>query len=100
MKDIPYGSSMHLASHSVKVTNENSTQIDPNGRRSGVILSETHASVAEFKGTFGMPNLDKLSLHLKNRVSKDAKIDVVEADPNGETVQHTSHFENATGDSK
>ena len=45
------------------------------------------------------PNLDKLSLHLKNpEKKKDAKIDVVEADPNGETVPTLSHFENATGD--
>ena len=36
-----------------------------------------------------MPNLDKLSLHLKNPETKDAKIDVVEAERNGETVPNT-----------
>ena len=84
----------------VKVTNENSTQIDSMAEDRSVILSaETHAPVAEFKGTFGMPNLDKLSLHLKNpEYQKDAKIDVVEADRNGETVPTHIHFENATGD--
>ena len=72
----------------VKVTNEDSTQIDSMAEDRSVILSaETHAPVAEFKGTFGMPNLDKLSLHLKNpEYQKDAKIDVVEAERNGETV--------------
>ena len=33
--------------------------------RSVILSAQTHAPVAEFKGTFGMPNLDKLSLHLK-----------------------------------
>ena len=84
----------------VKVTNEDSTQIDSMAEDRSVILSaETHAPVAEFKGTFGMPNLDKLSLHLKNpEYQKDAKIDVVEAERNGETVPTHIHFENATGD--
>ena len=34
-----------------------------------------------------MPNLDKLSLHLKNpEYQKDAKIEVVKAERNGETI--------------
>jgi hypothetical protein len=46
-----------------------------------------------------MPNLDKLSLHLKNPEYKDnAKIDVVQAERNGETVPTHIHFENAAGD--
>ena len=46
-----------------------------------------------------MPNLDKLSLHLKNPEYKDnAKIDVVKAERNGETVPTHILFENAAGD--
>jgi|TARA_B110000305_G_scaffold219410_1_gene260359 hypothetical protein len=85
----------------VKVTSENeTTSIDAMAEDRSVILSsETHKSVSEFKGTFGMPNLDKLALHLKNpEYQKDAKIDVVEADRNGEVIPTHIHFENATGD--
>ena len=84
----------------VKVSNEEGTQIDSMAEDRSVILSATTANpVAEFKGTFGMPNLDKLSLHLKNPEYKDnAKIDVVEAERNGEVVPTHIHFENAAGD--
>ena len=84
----------------VKVSNEESTAIDSMAEDRSVILSaQTHSPVAEFKGTFGMPNLDKLALHLKNpEYQKDAKIDVVEAERNGETVPTHIHFENAAGD--
>jgi len=84
----------------VKVSNEESTQIDSMAEDRSVILSaETKAPVNEFVGTFGMPNLDKLSLHLKNPEYKDnAKIQVVQAERNGETVPTHIHFENAAGD--
>jgi len=84
----------------VKVSNEEGTQIDSMAEDRSVILSaETHNPVNEFVGTFGMPNLDKLSLHLKNPEYKDsAKIDVVQADRNGETIPTHIHFENAAGD--
>ena len=84
----------------VKVSNENSTAIDSMAEDRSVILSaETHTPVAEFKGTFGMPNLDKLALHLKNpEYQKDAKVDVIEAERNGETIPTHIHFENAAGD--
>jgi hypothetical protein len=46
-----------------------------------------------------MPNLDKLALHLKNpEYQKDAKIDVVTAERNGETMPTHIHFENNAGD--
>ena len=46
-----------------------------------------------------MPNLDKLALHLKNpEYQKDAKIEVVEAERNGEVVPTHIHFENTGGD--
>ncbi len=84
----------------VKISNEEGTHIDSMAEDRSVILSaETASPVAEFKGTFGMPNLDKLSLHLKNPEYKDnAKIEVVEAERNGETVPTHIHFENAAGD--
>ena len=84
----------------VKVSNEENTTIDSMAEDRSVILSATTTNpVAEFKGTFGMPNLDKLALHLKNPEYKDnAKIDVVEAERNGETVPTHIHFENAAGD--
>ena len=84
----------------VKVSNDEGTAIDSMAEDRSVILSaETHAPVAEFTGTFGMPNLDKLSLHLKNpEYQKDAKIDVVKADRNGEVIPTHIHFENTAGD--
>ena len=84
----------------VKVTNDGSTQFDAMAEDRSVILSaEAHAPVAEFTGTFGMPNLDKLALHLKNPEYKDnANIAVVEAERNGETIPTHIHFENAGGD--
>jgi len=84
----------------VKVSNDEGTAIDSMAEDRSVILSAvTHAPVAEFKGTFGMPNLDKLALHLKNpEYQKDAKVDVIEAERNGETIPTHIHFENAAGD--
>ena len=84
----------------VKVSNEEGTTIDSMAEDRSVIMSATTANpVNEFVGTFGMPNLDKLSLHLKNpEYQKDAKIEVVQAERNGETVPTHIHFENAAGD--
>ena len=84
----------------VKVTNENGTTIESMADDRSVILgATTHTPVGEFEGTFGMPNLDKLALHLKNPEYKDnAKVDVVQAERNGETIPTHIHFENAAGD--
>jgi hypothetical protein len=85
----------------VKVTSENgSTTIDSMAEdRSVVLTASTHTPVNEFSGTFGMPNLDKLSLHLKNPEYKDkANIAVISADRNGEVIPTHIHFENAAGD--
>jgi hypothetical protein len=84
----------------VKVSNDEGTQIDAMAEDRSVILTGSTATpVAEFKGTFGMPNLDKLALHLKNPEYKDnAKIEVVEAERNGEVIPTHIHFENAAGD--
>ena len=84
----------------VKITTDEGTAIDSMAEDRSVILSAgTHAPVSEFKGTFGMPNLDKLAWHLKNpEYQKDAKIDVIEAERNGETIPTHIHFENKAGD--
>jgi hypothetical protein len=85
----------------VKVTSEDgNTSVDSMAEDRSVILSATtHTAVNEFAGTFGMPNLDKLALHLKNPEYKtDAKIDVVTTERNGETMPTHIHFENAAGD--
>jgi len=67
--------------------------------RSVILTATTHNPVTEFIGTFSMPNLDKLSLHLKNPEYKDnAKLEVVQSERNGETVPTHIHFENAAGD--
>ena len=82
----------------VKVTGGNETVIDSMAEDRSVILNATSThGVAD--GTFGMPNLDKLALHLKNPEYKDnAKIEIVKADRNGETIPTHIHFENAAGD--
>jgi len=84
----------------VKVSNEDGTAIDSMAEDRSVILSATtHSPVSEFKGTFGMPNLDKLALHLKNPEYKEnANVAVVEAERNGEVIPTHIHFENAAGD--
>jgi len=67
--------------------------------RSVIINARTKSPVVEFEGIFGMPNLDKLNLHLKNPEYKEnAKIEVIRADRNGEEIPVNLHFENSTGD--
>ena len=85
----------------IKISTENeTTTIDSMAEdRSVILTATTHQSVSEFTNTFGMPNLDKLSLHLKNPEYKEsAKINVVEAERNGETIPTHIHFENSAGD--
>ena len=67
--------------------------------RSVILFGETHEPVPAFKGMFGMPNLDKLTLHLKNpEYAENGKIEVIETDRNGETIPTHIHFENENGD--
>ena len=84
----------------VKISNDEGTQIDSMAEDRSVILSaSTHNKVNEFVGTFGMPNLDKLALHLKNPEYKEgATIGVVKAQRNGVEVPVGLHFENAAKD--
>jgi hypothetical protein len=85
----------------VKVTGEtDSTTIESMAEDRSVILTgKTATPIVEFEGIFGMPNLDKLNLHLKNPEYKEnAKIDVVKQQRNGVEIPVNLHFENAGGD--
>jgi len=85
----------------VKITGTtNDTTIESMAEDRSVILNaKTHSAVSEFEGTFGMPNLDKLNIHLKCPEYKDnAKIEVVKVQKNGQEIPATIHFENAAGD--
>ena len=86
----------------VKVSNEEQTKIESMAEDRSVILAgNTNSKVNEFDGVFGMPNLDKLALHLKcPEYQKDAKIEVKSAERNGKTVPTHIHFENAGKDFK
>jgi hypothetical protein len=78
----------------LKVTAETETQIESMADDRSVIMSATtHSPVGEFTGTFGMPDLGKLSYHLKNPT-----IEVVQAERNGEVMPTHIHFENQGGD--
>lgn len=85
----------------VKVTSDNNlTQIDSMADDRSVILSaSTHSPVKEFTGVFGMPNLEKLNLHLNNPEYKEnAKITVVSTTKDNENIPTHIHLENQTGD--
>ena len=87
----------------VKITGEDaSTKIDSMADdRSVIMYGELNAPVPEMKGVFGMPQLNKLKIHLDCPVYKeDAKIDIVTATRNGEDVPTGLHFENKEGDFK
>jgi hypothetical protein len=68
--------------------------------RSVILTASTKEKVAEFgANVFGMPNLDKLALHLKNpEYQKNSKLTISEAERNGAKVPTGIHFENEVGD--
>jgi len=67
--------------------------------RSVILQGKFHNPVAEFMGTFGMPNLDKLGVILRiPEYAENAKITINTQERNGETVPVGVHFENAAGD--
>lgn len=69
--------------------------------RSVIVNAKTATPVEAFKGVFGMPNLNKLDIHLKCPEYKEkAKITVVSAERNGDTIPTGLHFENEAGDFK
>lgn len=69
--------------------------------RSVIMSAETSAPYPDMIGVFGMPQLQKLKYLLDGAEYKeDAKITVVSADRNGNTVPVGIHFENKDGDFK
>jgi hypothetical protein len=69
--------------------------------RSVIMYAETANPHADMIGTYGMPQLEKLRYLLDGKEYQDgAKIEVVTADRNGETVPVGLHFENKDGDFK
>jgi hypothetical protein len=87
----------------VKISGDDAaTKIDSMADDRTVILyGETNAPVAEMKGVFGMPQLNKLKIHLDcPEYKENASIDIVSADRNGDTIPVGIHFENQAGDFK
>ena len=85
----------------VKITSDNkTTDIEAMAEDRSVILNaKTKTPVGNFSGVFGMPNLNKLAIHLNCPEYQDkAKITVATAERNGETVPTGLHFENESGD--
>jgi hypothetical protein len=87
----------------VKITSDNKeTLIEAMAEdRSVIVSAKTKAPVSGLEGTFGMPNLNKLDLHLKcPEYKENAQISVVTAQRNGEDIPTGLHFENAAKDFK
>lgn len=85
----------------LKITTDNkTTEIESLAEDRSVILkATTHKRVDEFEGVFGMTNLSKLQLHLKNPEYREkAKIDVISDTKDGVTYPSYMHFENERGD--
>lgn len=106
MKDILQDIVAHTHSlgflNMIKITNDQDTIIESISEDKTVVLkAKTHKPVNEFQGIFGMPNLEKLNLHLKNpEYQENAVIKVESETRNEQTVPVKIHFENATGDFK
>lgn len=87
----------------VKITGtEEKTQIDSMAEdRSVIMYAETAAPYESMLGTFGMPQLEKLRYLLEGKeYQDDAKIELISAQRNGETIPVGIHFENKDGDFK
>ncbi len=69
--------------------------------RSVILQGSFHKPQTEMDGTFGMPQLGKLDIHLKCPEYKDkAKISVLKGTRNGVDTPTGIHFENEKGDFK
>jgi hypothetical protein len=67
--------------------------------RSVILQAKTKTPVPVFDGVFGMPNLNKLDLHLKcPEYKENASIEVVKQQRNGADILTGLHFENEKGD--
>ena len=84
------------------VGTENETTLEAIAENRSVILqAKFKGPIAEFVGTFGMPNLGKLNTVLNiPEYKENAVITVGTQDKNGEAVPVGVHFENKSGDFK
>ena len=84
------------------VGTENETILEAIAENRSVNLqAKFKGPIAEFVGTFGMPNLGKLSTVLNiPEYKENAVITVSTQDKNGDTVPVGIHFENKSGDFK
>lgn len=87
----------------VKVTGENNvTTLSAVGDDRKVIVEATFKKpILDFRGTFGLPNLNKLSTILNiPEYKQDAKVTMIKQDREGTEVPVGVHFENSAGDFK
>jgi hypothetical protein len=87
----------------VKITGtDKDTQLDAVATDKSVVLqAKFHAPVAEFIGTFGMPNLSKLKILLNlQEYREDAEITVTRQNRNDVDSPVGLHFKNKVGDFK
>ena len=87
----------------VKITGDDKTTVIDGlaEDRSVVVQASFKQPVAEFVGTFGMPNLSKLKVLLGLEPYKqDAKISIISQERNGASVPVGLNFENNAGDFK
>jgi hypothetical protein len=87
----------------IKITGSNTetTIIGLAEDKSVVLDAKFHKPVAEFMGTFGMPNLAKLKVLLNIAEYKEgAEITVTHQERNGASAPVGLHFKNAVGDFK
>jgi hypothetical protein len=84
------------------VGTENETILEAIAENRSVILqAKFKGPIAEFVGTFGMPNLGKLNTVLNiPEYKENAVITVSTQDKNGEMIPVGVHFENKSGDFK
>ena len=67
--------------------------------RSVIVNAKTHTPVESLEGVFGMPNLNKLDIHLKcPEYKENFSIDIVTQERNGEKIPTGLHFKNGAGD--
>ena len=87
----------------IKITGtDKETTIDGVATDKSVVLQAKFATpVADFIGTFGMPNLGKLKILLNlQEYKEDAQITVIRQNRNGVDSPVGLHFENKSGDFK
>lgn len=85
----------------IKGTEEETILEGISENKSVILQAKFSGPIAEFIGTFGMPNLGKLNTILNiPEYKEDAKITVSTQVKNEETIPVGIHFENKTGDFK